>query len=471
MKKTPLYNKLIAYSEEKKPFHMPGHKFGSLKALSEIDLFKLDNTEAEGMDNLYEAEGVIAEAMQLMAEFYGAKHSMFITNGSTTGILASMLAVCKEGDKFIVARNAHHSVWSALTLAGVTPVYISPEYITEDDLLGQVSVSKVKEALELYPEVKGAIIVSPTYEGIVSNIKEIADVLHEKNKVLIVDEAHGAHFVLEGVFPLSSIKCGADLVINSTHKTLPALTQSALLHICSDRIRLEEVISCVRMVQTSSPSYVMMGLMDYVRDYLIENKEMIYLDYMKPLQEVREQLAQLRHLRLINKAPAFYDIGKIIISTKSASISGYELAELLNQKYAITVEAALETYIILMTTVADTNESLRELVGALIEIDSSLNHANASSVSVNDFMEQEITIGKNSRKIHYSDKCYCRIEESLGKTAAKNVMLYPPGIPIVCIGETIGEKHISLIEQFKSKVQGIKLKQDVIYINICNELV
>ena len=176
--KAPLYSKLINYSEENLAFHMPGHKFGMGADLNKIDITKLDNTEAMEMDNLYEAEGIIAEAMELMATFYGSQKSIFLTNGSTAGILTSIMSTCKEGDKLIVARNAHHSVWSALVLGGIYPVYINPQMINSG-ILGQMKKETIEQAIIENPDAKGVMIVSPTYEGIVSDIAGIAEVVHK----------------------------------------------------------------------------------------------------------------------------------------------------------------------------------------------------------------------------------------------------------------------------------------------------
>ncbi|MBS5800788.1 MAG: aminotransferase class I/II-fold pyridoxal phosphate-dependent enzyme, partial [Clostridiales bacterium] len=252
--KTPLYNALIEYSKHKKPFHMPGHKLGTFGDMKQLDFTALDVTEANGLDNLYEAEGIIKEAMQEMSRFYGAQSTTFLTNGSTAGILASLMTICKPGDKVLIARNCHHSVWHALILIGAVPIYIQPEYNEDFGLMGVIAKETISQALDLYPEVKGAIIVSPTYEGIVSDVKGIAEVLHEQDKVLIVDEAHGAHFVVNEAFPESSVLQGADLVIQSMHKTLPTLTQSALLHRGTNKINEDELIKNLRLVQTSSPS-------------------------------------------------------------------------------------------------------------------------------------------------------------------------------------------------------------------------
>lgn len=462
----PLYNKLVEYSHSKTAFHMPGHKFGTIAGLDQIDMTKLDNTEAIGLDNLYEAEGIIKEAMDLMSDFYGSNKSIFLTNGSTSGILTSILATCKEGEQLIVARNAHHSVWSALILAGVSPVYISPEYLEEKDLLGEITAKTVEEALRQYPNAKGVLIVSPTYEGIVSDIKSIAEKVHQYDKVLIVDEAHGAHFVLENGFPVSSVKLGADLVINSMHKTLPALTQSALLHICSERVSYESIITVLRMIQTSSPSYVMMGLMDYIREYMIHYSQEIKRTYIEALVEFRKQLRKdLKILQLVEFETSRYDISKVIISTLNANIDGYKLAEQLNREFNIVVEAALDHHIILMTTMADQRSTLLKLQKALVSIDDSLK-IQSKTKSMNSFITEKISLGYSPRKIFYADKKWVSIAECMDKIAARNVMLYPPGIPIIAIGERIKEQDIKLIIELKDKLQGIKKVDMEIFIEV-----
>ena len=409
-----------------------------------------------GLDNLYEAEGIIKEAMLLMADFYGARETIFLTNGSTAGVITSILATCSEGDEIIVARNAHHSVWSALVLGGIKPIYISPEYIKEDDILGEITVDTVKRAFEIYPNAKGIVIVSPTYEGIVSDIKAIAEVVHEQDRVLIVDEAHGAHFVLGNCFPTSSTRLGADIVVNSMHKTLPVLTQSALLHICSQRVSYEKVIDTLRMIQTSSPSYMMMGLMDYIRCYILEHHSLIKRQYIDELISIRERLKYLQVLRLVEGTGKAYDVSKIIISTAHTNINGYQLAAILNKEYSIVVEAALETYVILMTTMADTRETLNRLEGALRYIDAYLEYRPLYE-GINNFISHDIVEGESPRQIHYGEKVWETLENSVGKICARNIMLYPPGVPIVCIGEVVNEQHINIIRRFRKRLQGIKL--------------
>ena len=232
----PLYNEIIKYKNRMTSFHMPGHKFGQILNMKDIPLLDLDVTEVPGLDNLYEADGIIFDAQKQMAKKYGAKDTIFVTNGSTAGITASILTVCSPGDSLIVARNCHHSVWNALILGGIRPIYINPAYHKEHNILGGICPLELDETLQKHPEAKGLILVSPTYEGLVSDIKAIAKVVDDHKKLLIVDEAHGAHFVWHDSFPESALIQGADLVIQSMHKTLPALTQSALLHIGSHKL-------------------------------------------------------------------------------------------------------------------------------------------------------------------------------------------------------------------------------------------
>lgn len=462
----PLFDTLIEYSKTKLAFHMPGHKFGSIADLDKVNMTSLDNTEALGMDNLYESKGIIKEAMQLMAEFYGAKNTIFLTNGSTSGIIASILSTCKEGDQLIVARNAHHSVWSALVLAGVSPIYVTPKYIDSEDMLGSIDEETIENAFREYPNAKGVLIVSPTYEGVVSDIEAIAKVTHKHGGILIVDEAHGAHFVLGEIFPVSSVKLGADLVINSMHKTLPTLTQSALLHICSDRVKDESVISALRMVQTSSPSYVMMGIMDYIRSYIEKYRTEIRCNYISELIRFRKDLTtQLRALELVVFKQEKYDMSKVIISTQHTHISGYELEEMLNKNFNITIEAALDHYIILMTTLADQKNSLDRLKEALLKIDEMLKK-DVKRRGMNSYRKQKITLGTNPRKIFYSNHEKIPIKEGLNRVCTKNIMLYPPGIPIMAIGETIMNEDIAYINRFKDKLQGIQLVNDEVFVEV-----
>ena len=250
------------------------------------------------------------------------------------------------------------------------------------------------------------------------------------------------------------------------HKTLPALTQSALLHICSDRVSYEEVITSLRMIQTSSPSYIMMGIMDYVRDYIINNIDRINERYIKSLKQIRKRLIdELNYLDVIEYQSEYYDMSKIVISTQKTNINGYELADILYKEYSIIIEAALEGYIIIMTTMADDASSLSTMQKALTEIDKKLKGSEQQETS-RVLSIAEISTGEDPRKVFYGHKEWLDIEESMNKVVSKNIMLYPPGIPIVAIGEKINEENKALIIKHIDKLQGIKRLDNKLLIEV-----
>ena len=235
-----LYKKLKEYSVGGTyPMHMPGHKrkppfeFGNA--------FDIDITEIDGFDNLHKPEGVLLEAQKRAAELFGVKETLFLVNGGSSGILIAISACTKRNDKILLARNSHKSCYHAVELCGLVPDYIVPEFDEEYGAFKGVTALEIKEHLEKNPDIKAVVITSPTYEGRVSEVKEIADCVHAKGGVLIVDEAHGSHFRFGNMFPESAVTQGADIVINSIHKTLPSMTQTALLHICSDRVDMDRI--------------------------------------------------------------------------------------------------------------------------------------------------------------------------------------------------------------------------------------
>lgn len=469
----PLYNKLIKYSKKINSFHMPGHKFGKILNMKDIPFFDLDATEVPGLDNLYESNDVILEAQKKMAKKYGAKESIFLTNGSTSGIVASILTVCSPGDSLIVARNCHHSVWSALILGGIQPIYINPGYDQRYNVLGGICPNELEQVLINNPKVKGVIIVSPTYEGLVSDVATIASVVHAYNKIIIVDEAHGAHFVWDKTFPNSAVVYGVDIVIQSMHKTLPTITQSALIHIGSLRIDKDTLINRLKMIQTSSPSYVMMGIMDYARSEM-ENQTGLWTNYVQELLNTREKLSKMKNLVLLQKdisgtANIFdMDVSKIVIYTYNTNITGIELSKRLRSKYNIQVELEAEDFIIAMSTVADTAYDLQLLCAGLLEVDGKLiknkeeiRYSKISNTNDNgDIIPREIYFGKQE-DIH--------LEKSAGRISATNIMLYPPGIPLICIGELFSEEIISNIKMLSAKVLGIKIKHNQIKVIVSKE--
>ena len=283
------------------PFHMPGHK---RKSLAFPNPYEIDITEIDGFDNLHHATGIIKEAEVRGAELYHSKRCFFLVNGSTCGLLAAISAVTRRGDKVLVARNCHKAVYHALYMNELQAEYLYPS-ITKNGIQGQITVEQVQESLYENPDAVAVILTSPTYEGIVSDVAKIAEVCHEHGIPLIVDEAHGAHFGFGGGFPENAVKLGADAVIMSLHKTLPSFTQTALLHLTSDRIDEKRVERYLSIYETSSPSYIFMAGMDACIRLVTENGQKLFADYRNRLTDFYKKTADLQYLHVMQNGNGF----------------------------------------------------------------------------------------------------------------------------------------------------------------------
>lgn len=411
MKLTDKLNNLNCY-----PLHMPGHKrnpkFGIIG--SEIDV-----TEINGLDNLHNPNDVLYEVEEELQSIYKSNKSFMLVNGSTVGILAAIFSVCDEGDKIIIARNCHKSVYNACMLRHLRVIYLEPEFDCANGYYTRVLQSTVDEVVRKHPDAKAVVITSPTYEGIVSTVK--------CEPVLIIDSAHGAHFGL-GNFP--SYPKG-DIVISSLHKTLPALTQTAVLNVYN-----KNYIAGVKMhldiFESSSPSYVLMNSAAICCAYIQNNKKDFYR-YFDRLCHLREM--NLFHLRLMYSD----DYSKLVISTANTDISGVELADILRKKYSIEIEMAGERYIIAMTSVGDSEEIFNTFRDALEEIDSALMLHEQPLLKKPPLpeSEQNISICK--------EYCETPLKESIGRIANEFVYAYPPDIPILSPNEKVSRQVVEYI--------------------------
>lgn len=424
------------------PFHMPGHKRKGYEHLQGVD--KIDITEIDGFDNLHDASGVILQAENLSSKVFGVKCSRFLVNGSTAGILAGIRSICKEGDTILVARNCHKSVFNALELARLCPVYVMPQIF--DNFFGAVTPRSVQEAFDNNPNIKAVVLTSPTYEGVISDIKGIADICHEHNAVLFVDEAHGAHLSFAD-FEKSARQLGADLVVNSLHKTLASLTQTAILHVCSDSIDLPTLDKNLAVFQTSSPSYVLMASIDgCVRQISSDANDME--EWNNALDETRVRLANLKNLKLFapkTSEKAFaYDKSKLVILCDEVGISGVELKSVLREKYNIELEMAGVNYAIAMSGIGDSKESFARLERALFEIDNTLEKADKKQLIKID------NIAKKHFEPYQTNTLSCEyvdFDKSVGRVSAENIWAYPPGCPVIIKGEEITKQALDCIKK------------------------
>lgn len=353
------------------PFHMPGHKRSSL-SLGEPAL--LDITEIEGFDDLHHETGVLLEAEQRAAALWGARRSFLLVNGSTCGILAGMSAAAEPGATALIAENCHKSVRHGAYLRNFQEILLPVEKAAFG-IPGQVTAETVEQGFREHPESKMVVITSPTYEGILSDIRSIAEVVHRHGGVLLVDEAHGAHLGMHDFFPESAVKLGADIVVQSLHKTLPSLTQTAVLHLCSDRVREEGIVRFLDIFETSSPSYVLMASADRCVCLLTEKRDALFSDYAAALAEWYRCNRDFKNIKVLTedslaKREAFArDPGKLVLRTDIPDTDGKALMHCLRVIYHLELERAEGRVAIGMTSLCDSPEGFRRLTTALHELD------------------------------------------------------------------------------------------------------
>lgn len=449
---------LAAYRDtDMYPFHMPGHK---RQATYFPNPYEMDITEIEGFDNLHHAQGILAEAQQRAADLYGSKECFYLINGSTCGLLAAISAAGRRGEKILVARNCHKAVYHGLFLRELHGEYLYPR-ITDLGIQGKITGEQVEEAFFEHPDIAAVVITSPTYEGIVSDVKEIADIAHRHGAPLIVDEAHGAHFGFGAGFPENAVRQGADAVVMSLHKTLPAFTQTALLHVCSDRIDREKIKKYLGIYETSSPSYVLMAGMDSCIQKMEEEGQQLFLSYRKKLDSFYKSVGDLGKLHVmcredLSAGEAFdWDDSKIVIFTGTSGMTGKELYRKLLEEYHLQMEMVSGDYVLAMTSVMDTEEGFSRLSGALHELDLSDRETCVPKAASSKGLTERI-YRPNRREMEICQawelpKKEVSFEEAIGRMAADFIYLYPPGIPMIVPGEIIGEDFADRIRECREQ--------------------
>ena len=374
-----LLDRLMEYGEsDAYPFHMPGHKrqAGAGFAVDFPNPFSVDITEIEGFDNLHHPEGILKESMEWAGNVYGADRTYYLVNGSSCGILSAVCGSVSHGGTILMSRNCHKSAYHGVYLGHLRAEYIYPQTIPEFGIQGGLSPEDVRRLLITHPETEAVLVVSPTYDGIVSDINAIAKIVHEWGIPLIVDEAHGAHFPFGGEagFPVSALKLGADVVIQSLHKTLPSLTQTAVMHVNAGFADISRIDRYVHMFQSSSPSYILMASMDACMEKMSSDGNEMFREFTKILEKARRRLSECKYIRLVSPeigtAGVFdYDRSKLLFSTRYASMTGSELAQILLEKYHIQVEMETGHYVLALAAVGDSEEGFERLCQAIEEID------------------------------------------------------------------------------------------------------
>lgn len=448
-----LDQKLIEYTQSNiYPFHMPGHK---RRPIDFPNPYTIDITEIDGFDNLHHAEEILRDAQQRAAELYGAKRSFYLVNGSTCGLLAAICAAAPKKSRILVARNSHKAVYHGIFLNEYDAVYLYPE-VADIGIQGQITADAVEEKLTLYPDIAAVVITSPTYDGVVSDIRSIAETVHRRGIPLIVDEAHGAHFGFGGGFPENAVKLGADVVIVSLHKTLPSFTQTALLHVCSDRIKEKDIAKYLGIFETSSPSYIFMAGMEKCIRMVKDEGQELFSNYRKLLDDFYAKAGKLAQIHVLTKADLSeresyaFDDGKILMFPDPDYLNGKELYDMLLSEYRLQMEMVTDKYVVAMTSIMDTQEGFDRLIHALYDIDQKLGQKKNTKSAAK--LESRSVYTENKKMMQMRDaedapQQEIPLEESVGKVSAGFVFLYPPGIPIIVPGEEISGKFVKDMKQ------------------------
>ncbi|ETP70578.1 aminotransferase class I/II-fold pyridoxal phosphate-dependent enzyme [Planococcus glaciei] len=431
----PLIDALTAFQQQQPiSFHVPGHKNGELSALPPEmrSALPYDLTEVTGLDDLHYPEEAIQEAQQLLAEAYGADQSFFLVNGSTVGNLAMVYAACQEGDTVIVQRNAHKSIFHALELAKARPVYVAPEWDEESLTASGVAFADITAAVMAYPEAAAVILTYPNYYGMATaGLKETIAFCQSQGMAVLVDEAHGAHFQIGDPFPASALAYGANVVVQSAHKTLPAMTMGSFLHIQGDLVNREKIKKYLRMLQSSSPSYLIMASLDDARAF-VQTYSQPDIRYFK---DKRKQF--IRGLKSIPRLEVFESDDPLKLMLRVEGYNGFQLKEQL-EKAGIHAELADPYQVLLIMPLlkqihaypfAEVRKRVKEAIRELEQYP-------GDALAVKMPIQQAISVPDISyAQMDTETREWIPYTASVGRISAGMVVPYPPGIPLIVPGE------------------------------------
>jgi len=456
----PLFDRLKAYADSGTiPLHVPGHKMGhciapEMRELMGDEALRFDNTSLPQTCSLQHPSGALVEAQQLAAELYGSKEAFFVVNGTSGAIMAMIVSVLKTGDKVIVQRNVHKSVTAGIIMTGVVPIYVDPVIDEELGIAHGVTPQAIGEALDKHPDAKAVLIVSPTYYGVVSDVKAIADLAHAHGIPLLVDEAHGAHFHFSDKLPSDALSQGADLVSQSTHKTIGSLTQSSMLHVNGDLVDPKRVAVVLNMLQTTSPSFALLASLDCARRYMALNGRRLWDQTVELYRKTRQRINAIdgcdvfgaEHLARLGVRG--FDPTRLTVCCWDLDISGHAMEQLLGERYHIQMELSDFYNVLAVGSPGDTPEGMERLVAALQDI--SRQHVYRKMKIVSMPLPEIPDMVMTPRDAFFGTTRTVPFAASKGLVCAESIMSYPPGIPIICPGEIINQQIIDYVNTMKA---------------------
>jgi arginine decarboxylase len=456
---TPIVDALQEWvNKSHSPFYTPGHKRGEgmnllLKDRWGRDIFGWDLPELPGLDNLHAPAGIIATAQNLAALAFGAQQTRFLVNGSTAGIIAAILAICGEGEKIILPRNIHFSAISGVIHAGAVPIFITPEYDGSLDLAHGVTPAAVKFALEQHPDAKAVMVVYPTYYGACSDLEAIGSIVHSYGIPLLVDEAHGAHFGFHPDLPPSALSAGADLTVQSTHKLLGSLTQSAMLHVNGNSIDIDRVSQALRLVQSTSPSYLLLASLDTARHQVaLHGRELMEktIDLANLARARISEIDGLSVVELSQPTPGFkyLDPTRLTVTVTGLNLTGFDADEILSDELGIVCELPSLRHLTFIISLGNTGLDIDRLLEGFTKLANDYRQdlpLKLPRIYPPDRILTEMAI--SPRQANRSRNIGVSIDNAIGKISAESICPYPPGIPVLVPGEIITADALEYLRQ------------------------
>lgn len=462
---TPIYSALKKYiGENNIRMHMPGHIGIGMPSEEFKNISLMDVTEVPGLDDLHLSCGVIKKSLKLMARAFGASESYYLVNGATSGVQALFMGLSSDHEEVLVPRNAHRSFFEGMVLSGAMPVYIPVRVEKELGITLAVEPKDVENLISSNQNIRAVFVTSPSYYGTTCHIDKIAAITKSFNKVLMVDEAHGAHYPFNKSYPAPALQAGADAVVNGLHKTLPVLNQGACMHIADTLINNKRISSAYSLLTTTSPSYPIMASMELARHFMEKNGENLLEQARELSIEFRKKINQIKGIKCFGEelksisGVQDFDHLKVLISVEGTELTGYKAAELLRQNYRIQVELAETNIILAMVSIFHKREDWERLYTSLKEIAERYSRYERQSVIVEIPPYPQVVM--SPRQAFLAEKKRVLLEESVNMIAGEMIAAYPPGIPGVLPGELITAEVLEYLKYLKKSEVHLHGPQD-----------
>ncbi len=473
---TPLVTALQAVMQQNHAaFYTPGHKRGQSSPESLVNVlgnavFQADIPELPEMDNLFAPQGILADAQALAAEAFGAERTWFLVNGSTSGVIAAIVATCAPGEKIILPRNVHKSAIAGLIFSGAVPIFVAPDYDPTYDLVHSITPQTVAQALANHPDCRAILMVYPTYEGICGDVAAIAHLAHQHGIPLLVDEAHAAHFHFHPALPATALSLGADLSVQSIHKVLSSFSQSAMVHTQGDRVAGDRLSQALALVQSTSPSNLLLASLDAARQQMALHGYDLMDRTLHLAAIARADLAQIPGilpLMLQQPTPGYLtqDPTRLVVNITKLGITGFEADTILHQSFGVVCELPALQNLTFIISLGNTHHDIQRLVDGFQHLATQMQQRrqqienrewetidNARNLKHNPTSSPHSTpcpppSALTPREAFFAPTVAVPVDQAMDRISAELICPYPPGIPVVIPGERITTEMVIYLQE------------------------